>query len=133
MRICYSSNLPPAPLAESPGSFTYYCGNTGVELTQSKRQHRKLTLEKKIIPSVLNYTSEPWNPPSTTEGSPSCVCACVHPCVREWAWVRAGARTCVCVSVRACVCSCICVCVCVCVCVFACVCTRVCIRVCVYW
>ena len=27
----FSSNLPPARLAEWPGSFTCYCGNTGVE------------------------------------------------------------------------------------------------------
>ena len=55
---------------------------------------------RKLSRPFLNYTSEPWNPPSNTEGSPSsvcaCVCACVHPCVCEWAWVRAGACTCVC-------------------------------------
>ena len=28
---CFSCNLPPALLAEWPGSFTCYCGNTGVE------------------------------------------------------------------------------------------------------
>ena len=27
----FSCNLPPAPLAKWPGSFTCYCGNTGVE------------------------------------------------------------------------------------------------------
>ena len=30
----FSCNLPPALLAEWPGSFTCYCGNTGVERTQ---------------------------------------------------------------------------------------------------
>ena len=29
--MCVSCNLPPALLAEWPGSFTCYCGNTGVE------------------------------------------------------------------------------------------------------
>ena len=35
--------------------FTCYCGNTGVELiyTQIKGQHRKLTMEKKILPPLL--------------------------------------------------------------------------------
>ena len=39
-------------LAEWPGSFTCYCGNTGVELIPNKSQHRKLTLEKKILPPL---------------------------------------------------------------------------------
>ena len=29
------------------------CGNTGVERTPNKSQHTKLTLEKKILPSLL--------------------------------------------------------------------------------
>ena len=42
-----------ALLAEWPGSFTCHCGNTGVERTPNRSQHRKLTLEKKIPPPVL--------------------------------------------------------------------------------
>ena len=35
VRVClcvFTSNLPPALLAERPGSFTCYCGNTGMQL-----------------------------------------------------------------------------------------------------
>ena len=46
-------NLPPALLAERPGSFTCHCGNTGVERTPNKSHHTKLTLEKKILPLLL--------------------------------------------------------------------------------
>ena len=47
----FSCNLPPALLAEWPGFFTCYCGNTGVErIPKNKSQHRKSTLEKKILP-----------------------------------------------------------------------------------
>ena len=45
----FRCNLPPALLAEWPGSFTCHCSNTGVERTPNKSQHRKLTLEKKIL------------------------------------------------------------------------------------
>ena len=41
-------NLPPALLAESPGSFMCHCCNKGVERTPNKSQHAKLTLEKKL-------------------------------------------------------------------------------------
>ena len=33
--------------------FTYFCVNKGVERTPKKSQHRKLTLEKKILPPLL--------------------------------------------------------------------------------
>ena len=46
----FSCNLPPALSAEWPAC---YCGNTGVELIGNKSQHRKFTLEKKILPPVL--------------------------------------------------------------------------------
>ena len=46
----FSCNLPPALLAEWPGFFTCYCGNTGVERNRNKSQHRRSTLEKKILP-----------------------------------------------------------------------------------
>ena len=49
----FSCNLPSALLAEWPGSFTCQCGNPGVERTQNKSQHKKLTLEKKILPLFL--------------------------------------------------------------------------------
>ena len=40
--VCeFRCNLPPALLAEWPGSFTCHCGNTGVERTPSKSQHTK--------------------------------------------------------------------------------------------
>ena len=45
--------VPPALLAEWPGSFTCHCGNTRVERTPNKSQHTKLTLEKKILPPLL--------------------------------------------------------------------------------
>ena len=52
--VCvFRCNLPPALLAEWPGSFTYHCGNMGLERTPNKTQHTKLTLEKKIPPPLL--------------------------------------------------------------------------------
>ena len=48
---CVSCNLPPALLAEWPGSFMCCCGNTGEwNRYENRSQHRKLTLEKKILP-----------------------------------------------------------------------------------
>ena len=49
----FRCNLPPALLAEWPGSFTCHCSNMGVEQTRNKSQHTKLTLEKKIFPPLL--------------------------------------------------------------------------------
>ena len=46
-------NLPPALLAEWPGSFTCHCSNMGVEWALNKSQHTKLTLEKKILTPLL--------------------------------------------------------------------------------
>ena len=46
-------NLTPALLAKWPGSFSCHCGSTGVERTPNKSQHRKLTLEKKILLPLL--------------------------------------------------------------------------------
>ena len=38
--VCvFRCNLPPALLAERPGSFTCHCGDTGVERTPNKSQH----------------------------------------------------------------------------------------------
>ena len=52
--VCvFRCNLPPALLAEWLGSFTCHCSNTGSERTLNKSQHRKLTLEKKILPWLL--------------------------------------------------------------------------------
>ena len=49
--VCvFRGNLPPTTLAEWPGSFTYHCGNTGVERIPNMSQHTKLTLERKILP-----------------------------------------------------------------------------------
>ena len=49
----FRCNLPPALLAELPGSFTCHYANTGMEQTPKKSQHTKLTLEKKILPPLL--------------------------------------------------------------------------------
>ena len=46
-------NLPPALLAEWPGSFMCHCRNTEVKRTPNKSQHTKLTLEKKILSPLL--------------------------------------------------------------------------------
>ena len=52
--VCvFRCNLPPALLAEWPGSFTCHCGNAGLERTPNKSQHTKLTLEKIILPPLL--------------------------------------------------------------------------------
>ena len=49
----FRCNLPPALLAECPGSFMHHCGNIGVEQTLNKSQHTKLTVEKKIVLLLL--------------------------------------------------------------------------------
>ena len=49
----FRCDLPLALLAEWPGSFTCHCGNMVVEWTLHKSQHTNLTLEKKILPSLL--------------------------------------------------------------------------------
>ena len=46
-------NLPPALSAEWLRSWTCHSGNTGVERTPNKSQHRKLTLVKNILPPLL--------------------------------------------------------------------------------
>ena len=52
--VCvFRCKLPPALLAEWPGPFTCHCGNMRVELTPNKSQHKKCTLEKKILLSLL--------------------------------------------------------------------------------
>ena len=53
MHVCLAVTPPSALLAEYPGSSTCYCCNTGVERIPKKIQHRKLTLEKTILPSLL--------------------------------------------------------------------------------
>ena len=52
--VCvFSCNLPPAPLAKWLGSFTCYCVTRGWNGYWNKSQHRKLTLEKKVLPLLL--------------------------------------------------------------------------------
>ena len=52
--VCvFRCNLPPALLADWPGSFTCHWGNTGMERTPNKSQHRKWTLQKKILLLLL--------------------------------------------------------------------------------
>ena len=52
--VCtFRCNLPPALLAEWPGSFTCHCSNPDLEWTPNKSQHAKLTPEKKILPTLL--------------------------------------------------------------------------------
>ena len=52
--VCvFTCNLPPALLAEWPGSFTCNCSNTGMERTPNQSQHTHLTLEQKIFPPLL--------------------------------------------------------------------------------
>ena len=53
--VCvFRCNLPPALLAEWPGSFTCHCSNMGVEWTLNKSQHTKLSLKKKILLLLLS-------------------------------------------------------------------------------
>ena len=54
MGVCMlMCNLPPELLVEWPGSFTWHCGNRGVERTPYKSPHTQLTLEKKILLPLL--------------------------------------------------------------------------------
>ena len=56
-RLHVSCHLPPALSAELPGSFTCYCGKTGVEwILIYKNLHWKLTLEKIISPATAAGT-----------------------------------------------------------------------------
>ena len=72
-----SCNLPPPLLVEWPGSFTCYCGNTGMEQVQS--QHRNLTLEKKIHPLLLPGL-EPGTFPSRVRRSNHWAVPVLHNC-----------------------------------------------------
>ena len=73
----FRCNLPPALLAEWPGSFMCHCHNTGVERTLSKSQHTKLTLEKKILPPLLlgfelaTFQSQVWHSTNKLSQLPS--------------------------------------------------------------
>ena len=59
--VClFRFNLPPAVLAEWSGSFTYHCGNTGVERKPNKSQHTRLTLEKNF--SRRSCRDSNWHP-----------------------------------------------------------------------
>ena len=49
----FTINLPPALLAERPGLLRATAITRGVERTLNKRQHKKLTLEKKICLPLL--------------------------------------------------------------------------------
>ena len=70
----FSCNLPPALLAEYPGSFPCYCGNTGWNGYRSKSHHMKLTIGKKtILPLLPGLEPETFRSPvrrCTTEPSP---------------------------------------------------------------
>ena len=58
----FRCNLPPALLAERPGSFTCHCGNTGVKRTPNKSQHTKLTLRRKFSPRFCrDSNSQPFD------------------------------------------------------------------------
>ena len=46
-------NVPPALLAEWPGSFKCHCSNTWVEGPPNKNRQTKLILEEKILPPLL--------------------------------------------------------------------------------
>ena len=67
----FRCNLPPALLAERLGSLTCHCSYMGVERTPNKSQHRKLTLEKKILPLLLlgfklaTFQSRDWRSTNT--------------------------------------------------------------------
>jgi len=76
VRLCvFSCNLPPALLAEWPGSFTCYFGNTEWNEYRNKSQRRKSTLVKKFSRrSCTDANPRPFNHGSgilTTELSPS--------------------------------------------------------------
>ena len=66
-------NLPPALLAEWPGSFMCHCGNTGVKRSLNKKsQHTKWTLEKKVLPPLLSGFK------LATFRSRVCCCTCIY-------------------------------------------------------
>ena len=49
-------------LSEWPGPFTCHCGNMEMERTPNKIQHRNLTVEKNIFPSLLpGFDSQPFD------------------------------------------------------------------------
>ena len=85
--VCvFRCNLPPALLAEWPGSFTCHCGNVGWN-GHRMSQHRKLTLEKKILPLLLpglkvtTFRSWVWCSTNTLSWLPSTGC---EPTLMQW-------------------------------------------------
>ena len=93
----FRCNLPPALLAEWPGSFTCHCGNTGVQRTSSKTAHKVNSGEENspaapagtrtrnlwITSPALLPTSYPAFPPPTPRGESSLQFIHPHRCVRE--------------------------------------------------
>ena len=96
----FSCNLPPALLAEWPGSFTCYCDNSAWNGYQNKSQPRKLTPEIKMITPLLQglefatfqsrvWCSNHWAIPTSTNRCVAC-CAtvCLHWLREGWQWVH---------------------------------------------
>ena len=87
----FRCHLPPALLAEWPGSFTWHCGNTKVERTPNMSQCTKLTLEKIILPPLLPGFEltifRSWVQRSNQQAIPKCgYChkSMVSPCCALW-------------------------------------------------
>ena len=85
--VCmFRYNLPPALLAEWPGSFTCHCGNEGVERAPNKSQHTKLTLENKVLQPLLpRYELATFQSPIQCSNqqaipAPTCEIACINTC-----------------------------------------------------
>ena len=95
---------------------------------RSKRQHRKLTPEKKILPPLLRGLEppifrsrvrrcipDPPDPPPLLlpPPPPPPQCVCVYMCVCTYVCEHVCTYVCVCVCTYVCTCVCVCVCVCV--------------------
>ena len=72
----FRCNLPPAFLAEWPGSFTCHCGKTGVERTPNKSQHTELTLKNKILSPLRSASCRSLNVKNKL--SPLLICCCTR-------------------------------------------------------
>ena len=62
----FSCNLPPALLAEWLGSFTCYCGNTGVEWIPKEFSTESRPWRRKFCHSCRNLNPQPFNSESGT-------------------------------------------------------------------
>ena len=80
----FRCNLPPALLAEWPGSFTCHCGSMGMEQTPNKSQHTTVNSGEENLPPLLprfelaTFWSRVWHSYQQAIPAPN-----IHLCIKQ--------------------------------------------------